>query len=63
MKKKIVLFVVSKENLKNLKYHTYQKKHQFFLLVAVSARIKMKKIFKKEESIKILKIIGLIKNI
>ena len=56
------MFVVSIENLKNLKYHTSWKKHQFFLLFAVTVKMKMK-IFKEEESIEISKIIGKIYNI
>ena len=57
MGKSIALFVVSIENLKTLKYHTFAKKHSFFLLFAVSLRMKMKNIkFEKEESIEILKI-------
>ena len=63
MKKIIALFVVSIENLKILKNHTFSKKHQFFQLFAVSAIMKMKKIVKKEESLEKLKILGLIKNI
>ena len=39
-------------NLKNLKYHTSQKKRQFFLLFAVSARMKMKKYLKKKNQSK-----------
>ena len=38
----IAWFVVSIENFKNLKYHTSYKKQQFFLLLAVIARIKKK---------------------
>ena len=38
----VILFVVSIENLKNLKDHTL-KKHYFFLLFAVSVKVKMKK--------------------
>ena len=57
--------VYSRKNLskikKNLEYHTSSKKHQFFLLLAVKVKTKMKKIFKEEESIEILKILGLIK--
>ena len=44
MKKSMVLFVVSIENLKTLKYHTFsKKKNQFFLLLAVSVKRQMKK--------------------
>ena len=56
-----VIFFVSIKNLKNLKYHTFSKKHYFFLLFVVSARMQMK-IFKEEESIEILKNVGLIEN-
>ena len=45
MKKYIALSVVSIENLKNLKYHTSYKKRYFFLLSAVSVKIKLKKYF------------------
>ena len=48
MKKYIKLFVISIGNLKNLKYHTSQEK--------------WKKKFKEEESIEILKNLGLFKN-
>ena len=44
----VILFVVSIENLKNLKDHTL-KKHYFFLLFAVSVKVKMKIIIFKEE--------------
>ena len=50
------LFAVSIENLKNLKYHTSQKKTVFSIICT-------KKMFKEEESIEILKILGLIENI
>ena len=49
MEKSIALFVVSKENLKTLKYHTFAKKRLFFLLFAVSLRMKMKKHLKKNQ--------------
>ena len=55
-----MLFVASIENLKNLKYHTSLKK--FLLLLEVSVEMK-KKIFKPDESIEILKTLGLIENI
>ena len=58
-----MLLLVSIEKLKNLKHHTSQKRRQFFLLFAVSVKMKKKKIFKEEESIEILDIPGLIKNI
>ena len=43
-----MLFVVSIEDPENLKYQT-------FLLFALSVKMKMKKIFKAEKSIEILK--------
>ena len=43
-KKSVVLFLASIENLKILKYHTFSKKHQFFLLFAVNVEMKMKNI-------------------
>ena len=43
-----MLFVVSIENLKTLKYHTFLKKHFFFLLLEVSVRMKMKKYLKRK---------------
>ena len=58
----VILFVVSIENLKNLKDHTL-KKHYFFLLFAVSVKVKMKIIiFKEEEWVEKLKMLGLINN-
>ena len=47
--------MVSIENLEILKYHTFSKKHLFFLLFAVSAKMKMKKYLKKKESNETLK--------
>ena len=55
-KRSNALLVVSTENLKNLKYHT--------LVISViwsKCKNEVEKIFKEEESIEILKIIGLIK--
>ena len=48
MEKYIALFVVSIENLKTLK-NTFAKKRLFFLLFAVSLRMKMKKHLKKNQ--------------
>ena len=48
MEKSIALFVVSIENLKTLK-NTFAKKRLFFLLFAVSLRMKMKKHLKKNQ--------------
>ena len=47
-----VSLAVSIEYLKTLKYHTFSKKHYFFLLFAVSVAIKMKIYFKKKNKIK-----------
>ena len=45
-KKSIVLFVVSIENLGTLKYRTFSWKYYFFLLLAASVRMKMKRYLK-----------------
>ena len=58
-KKSIILFVVSIENLKTLKYHIFLKK-QFFLLVMVSVAVKMKRYLKMKNRLKYEKIIALI---
>ena len=50
-------------NIKILEYHISLKKYQLFLLFGASAKIKIKKYLKKEESIEILNILSLIKNI
>ena len=55
----IVLFVINLENLKNLNYHVFLKNIRSFAVIVV---INIK-IFKEEESIEILKILGLITNI
>ena len=39
--------VVTLENLKILKYHIFSKRHEFLLLFAVGARMKIKKNLKK----------------
>ena len=56
-------FVVNIKKLKTLKHYTFWKKHQFFFLFAASLTVNIKKIFKKEKSTEILKIIGLINNV
>ena len=48
----IALFAAIIENLENLKYHNSQKKHQFFLLFAVSAIMKVKSYLKKKNQLK-----------
>ena len=55
------MFAINRENLKTLNYHIIFKK-QVFSLFAVTVVINMKKVFKEEESIEILKILGLITN-
>ena len=52
MKKIYPVICVSIENLKTLNYHAFlKKKKQFLLLFVVSVTVKMKKVFKEEESI------------
>ena len=51
-----------KNFIKNLNYYTFLKKHQFFLLLSISVRMKMKKMLKKEESMEVLKFFCLIEN-
>ena len=54
--------VKSTNNLKTLEYYILIIKHYFFLAFATSMDVKIK-IFKEEESIGILKILGLIVSI
>ena len=60
--KNYIAFAECIENLKSLKYSS-SKNHQFLLLFAVSGKMKMKKFKEEEESIEILEIIYLIKNV
>ena len=46
-KKSIVLSVISIENLRTLKHHTFSEKHYLFLLFVISVAEMMKNIFKK----------------
>ena len=62
MKNYIALFVVSIENLKNLKYQ-HLRKTLVLSIIFSNCRTENGKIFKEEESIEILKILGLIENI
>ena len=55
-----MLLVVSIENLKNLKYYTFNKKTLVLCRICSKCKNKEEKIFKEEESIEILKILGLI---
>ena len=50
------MFAINTENLK----YVFFKKHYVFLLFAKSLKMNIKKIFKEEESIGILKILGFI---
>ena len=63
MKKSIALFVVSIENSKILKYHTYFEKKIVLSTISNECGNEDEKIFKEEESIDLLQIRGLIKNI
>ena len=46
--------MVSIENLENLKYHTFSKKHYFFLTFAVSAEMNVENffVFKKKNELR-----------
>ena len=63
MENYIALFVVSIENLKNLKHHTSQKKILVLSIIFSKCKNEDEKIFKEEESIEILKILALLDNI
>ena len=54
--------MVSIENLKSLKYHTFSKKTLVLSIICSKSKNEDEKIFKEEESIGILKILGLIEN-
>ena len=58
-----MLFVVSIEHLKILKYHTFSKKNLVLSITFSKCKNEDEKIFREEESIEISKIIGLLKNI
>ena len=47
----IALFLASIESLKTLKY-TFSKNHKFFLLFAISVKMKMKKYLKKKNQLR-----------
>ena len=62
--KKIVLFVVNIENLKNfitLKYHTFSEKTLIFSIICSKCENEDEKMFKEKELTEILKVLGLIK--
>ena len=54
-----VFFLVTKENLKILKYHTLSKKTLVLSIINRKCKNEDEKIFKENESIEILKILGL----
>ena len=62
MKKCIALFVVSIENLENLKYHTSFEKTLVFSIICSKCKNEDERFFKDEESIEILKVLRLIEN-
>ena len=62
MKKSIALSAISIENLKSPNCQTLFTKHSLFVLFVISSAVKIKKYFKEEESIEILKVFGLINN-
>ena len=46
------LFVLSIKSLKNLKHHTFSKKHYFFVLFALGAKMKKERYIKKNNQFK-----------
>ena len=62
MKKCIALVAVSIEILKNLKYHTSFEKTLVFSIICSKCKNEDERFFKDEESIEILKVLGLIEN-
>ena len=63
MKKYIALFGASIENLKILKYHTFQKKTLVLSVICSKWRNKDENIFKEKELIEILNILRLFQNV
>ena len=53
MKNYIALVAVSIESLKNVKYHTFSKKHYVFLLFVVNVKMMMKRCLKKKNQLKL----------
>ena len=59
-----MLFAANRKNSETLKYHKFSKQKKLvFSLTCSQCGSKDEKIFKKEESIKAMKILGLISNI
>ena len=61
-----MLLVVSTENLKTLKYHTFSEKHFSMTnpsMICSKCDSEDEKIIKEEESNEILRVLGLIENI
>ena len=63
MKQSIVLFVVSIENSKTLKFIYFFKKTLYLSIICSECGNEDGKMFKEEEPIEILKVLGLIKDI
>ena len=64
-KKSIVWNMASLEILKTLKYHIFSRKHfieNIFLLFVISVAVNIKEYLKKNNQLKYLKIIGLMRN-
>ena len=55
--------MVNIENLKTLKYHIFSRKKMFLFIICDKCGSENEKIFKEKESVEILKILCLIKNI
>ena len=60
MKKNFCVICGKYKKLKALKYHTFLKKHYFFLLFAVNVRMKMKKYLKKNNQLRYYKFLAFI---
>ena len=54
-----LFFLVTIENLKILKYHTFSKKTLVLSIISSKCKNEDEKIFKENESIEVLKILGL----
>ena len=58
-----MLFVASIENLNILRYHTFSKKTLLVPIICSKCKNEDEKVFKEEEPIEILKILGIVGNI